>query len=131
MRDRVLARQLGSLIRGLRVKQGMSQEEFADHCSLHRTYIGSIERGEKTITIETAYKIHKLWVCHYHNYFDGWRWNRVVMAITEAEYFSSGKRGYLCLLSYNLLITSSYHASPNFFLPYSNKFGSPVAEILP
>ncbi|HZT99372.1 MAG TPA: helix-turn-helix transcriptional regulator [Ktedonobacteraceae bacterium] len=57
MRDRVLARQLGSLIRGLRVKQGMSQEEFADHCSLHRTYIGSIERGEKTITIETAYKI--------------------------------------------------------------------------
>ena len=57
MRDRVLARQLGSLIRGLRVKQGMSQEEFADRCSLHRTHIGSIERGEKTITIETAYKI--------------------------------------------------------------------------
>jgi transcriptional regulator with XRE-family HTH domain len=57
MRDRELARQFGRLIRGLRVKQGMSQEEFADHCSLHRTYIGSIERGEKTITIETAYKI--------------------------------------------------------------------------
>jgi transcriptional regulator with XRE-family HTH domain len=57
MRDKVLAKQLGSLIRGLRVKQGMSQEEFADRCSLHRTYIGSIERGEKTITIETAYKI--------------------------------------------------------------------------
>jgi len=57
MRDRVLARELVSIIRGLGVKQGMSQEEFADRCSLHRTYIGSIERGEKTITIETAYKI--------------------------------------------------------------------------
>ncbi len=57
MRDKELARQFGRLIRGLRVKQRMSQEEFADHCSLHRTYIGSIERGEKTVTIETAYKI--------------------------------------------------------------------------
>ncbi len=57
MRDASLARQLGILIRQLRLEKGMSQELFADRCSLHRTYIGSIERGEKTITVETAYKI--------------------------------------------------------------------------
>jgi transcriptional regulator with XRE-family HTH domain len=57
MRDASLAQQLGILIRQLRLERGMSQEHFADLCSLHRTYIGSIERGEKTITIETAQKI--------------------------------------------------------------------------
>lgn len=57
MRDASLAQQLGILIRQLRLERSMSQELFADQCSLHRTYIGSIERGEKTITIETAQKI--------------------------------------------------------------------------
>lgn len=37
----------------------LSQEEFADQCGLHRTYIGAIERGEKTVTIETALKLAK------------------------------------------------------------------------
>jgi transcriptional regulator with XRE-family HTH domain len=57
MKNASLARQLGSLIRQLRLEAGVSQEEFADRCGIHRTYIGSIERGEKTITIETALKI--------------------------------------------------------------------------
>lgn len=57
MRDSELARKLGMLIRHLRQENGMSQEQFADLCQLHRTYIGSIERGEKTITVETAYRI--------------------------------------------------------------------------
>ena len=57
MKNASLARQFGSLVRELRLAARLSQEEFADRCELHRTYIGSIERGEKTITIETAYKI--------------------------------------------------------------------------
>ena len=57
MKNASLARQLGALIRQLRLETGISQEEFAHRCGLHRTYIGSIERGEKTITIETADKI--------------------------------------------------------------------------
>jgi len=57
MAKRTLAKPVGALIRQLRREQGLSQEEFADRCGLHRTYIGAIERGEKTITIETAAKI--------------------------------------------------------------------------
>ncbi len=51
--------QFGVLIRRLRMERGLSQEEFARRCGLHRTYIGSIERGEKTVTIETADKLAK------------------------------------------------------------------------
>jgi transcriptional regulator with XRE-family HTH domain len=44
-------RALGQRIRELREKRGWSQEEFADICELHRTYMGAIERGERNLTI--------------------------------------------------------------------------------
>lgn len=50
---------LGSRIRELRRKKGFSQESFADHCGLHRTYMGGIERGEHNLTIQTALTISK------------------------------------------------------------------------
>lgn len=57
--DRTLIRNFGLHIRDLRRQKGLSQEAFADVCDLHRTYIGSIERGEKAITIATANKLAK------------------------------------------------------------------------
>jgi transcriptional regulator with XRE-family HTH domain len=57
MRNKLLAQKLGHIVRKLRQQKGWSQEEFADYCKLHRTYIGLIERGERAITIETASKL--------------------------------------------------------------------------
>ncbi|PIQ42810.1 MAG: transcriptional regulator [Gammaproteobacteria bacterium CG11_big_fil_rev_8_21_14_0_20_46_22] len=34
-----------------RIKMNMTQEELADICGYHRTYIGSIERGERNVTL--------------------------------------------------------------------------------
>ena len=45
------------IIRRLRSDRGWSQEEFAAHCGLHRTYIGAIERGEYNVTIGTLDKL--------------------------------------------------------------------------
>lgn len=47
----------GIKVAELRKKQGLSQEELTDKCDLHRTYIGFIERGEKSPTLNTVEKI--------------------------------------------------------------------------
>ncbi|MEO8611645.1 MAG: helix-turn-helix transcriptional regulator [Chloroflexota bacterium] len=57
MNDREIAKIFGVVVRQMRKEKGLSQEDFADVCKLHRTYVGSIERGEKNVTLETASKI--------------------------------------------------------------------------
>jgi len=54
-----IQKRFGERVRELRKEQGYSQEEFAHACGLHRTYIGSIERGEKNITVGNIEKIAK------------------------------------------------------------------------
>ena len=48
---------VGTRIRGFRKEKRLSQEELAEKCSLHPTYIGQLERGEKNPTIESVMKI--------------------------------------------------------------------------
>jgi transcriptional regulator with XRE-family HTH domain len=47
----------GQNLRRLRTAKGISQEELALRAGLHRTYIGSVERGERNICLENMVNI--------------------------------------------------------------------------
>ena len=36
-----------------RAAHGVSQDEFAVQCGVHRTYVGSVERCERNVTLST------------------------------------------------------------------------------
>lgn len=44
-------------IRRLRQAIGISQEELASRAELHRTYISSIERRERNVSLENIFRI--------------------------------------------------------------------------
>lgn len=57
--DKDILQRFGNRVRALRLKQGLSQEELAERADLHRTYIGSIERGEQNISLRNIEKLAK------------------------------------------------------------------------
>jgi transcriptional regulator with XRE-family HTH domain len=48
-----IQRQIGAKVRKLRLKNGWSQDLFADKSGLNRAHVGEIERGESNVTIQT------------------------------------------------------------------------------
>jgi len=48
---------LGRRIRELRTEQGYSQEAFADKCGVHRTFMGTVERGESNLSFQNIAKV--------------------------------------------------------------------------
>lgn len=49
----------GERVRDLRQATGLSQEAFADSCGLDRTYISSIERGKRNVSLENLQVLAK------------------------------------------------------------------------
>jgi transcriptional regulator with XRE-family HTH domain len=47
----------GEVVRHRRKALGISQEELADRCGLHRTYISELERGLKSASIKALLAI--------------------------------------------------------------------------
>jgi transcriptional regulator with XRE-family HTH domain len=49
--DQRFLRDLGKRLRNRREAQGLTQAQLAEKCNLHRTFIGSVERGERNVSI--------------------------------------------------------------------------------
>ena len=52
-------RALGEAIRTFRKKANLTQERLAERADLNYKYLGEVERGEKTISVEALYRIAK------------------------------------------------------------------------
>ena len=48
---------LAKNLRLLRARDGLSQEALADLVDLHRTYVGSIERSERNVSIDNIERL--------------------------------------------------------------------------
>lgn len=57
--EREILLKIGKNIKDLRIKEGLSQEKLSYKSNLDRTYIGSVERGERNISIINLIKIAK------------------------------------------------------------------------
>jgi transcriptional regulator with XRE-family HTH domain len=58
--DQKFLRDLGHRLREQREAQELTQAELADRCGLHRTFIGSVERGERNLSILNLRKIARV-----------------------------------------------------------------------
>lgn len=66
----MLQEKVGQRIRELRGQLGISQEELAARANLDRTYITSVERGKRNISIGTLEKIVVQLNCTMHEFFN-------------------------------------------------------------
>jgi len=49
--DSAFLRDLGTRLRDRRAARGLTQAQLGEQCDLHRTFIGSVERGERNLSI--------------------------------------------------------------------------------
>ena len=52
-----IAVRFGQAVRRLWLEQKISQEELAERCNLHRTYISDIELGKRNVSLENIERI--------------------------------------------------------------------------
>ena len=50
-------RAFGAQLRSHRRRVGVSQEALADLAGMHRTYVGSVERGERNVSLDAIYTL--------------------------------------------------------------------------
>ena len=47
----------GRRVRELRAQRGLSQERLAEVSGLHRTYVSSLERGQRNVSLENIHRL--------------------------------------------------------------------------
>ena len=66
----MIEEKVGSRIKELRGKLGISQEALGFRSGVHRTYIASLEVGKRNISIATLEKIVKALEVSFSEFFD-------------------------------------------------------------
>lgn len=59
MKTNNILKKFGNKVKTLRLEKGWTQEELARRADLHRTYIGSIERYERNVSLLNIERIAK------------------------------------------------------------------------
>ena len=57
--DKRFLQQVGFRIRERRIAMNLTQAALAEKCGLHRTFIGSVERGERNVALLSLRRIAK------------------------------------------------------------------------
>lgn len=55
--DKSLRNTLAANLRRARANRGLSQEALADLAELHRTFVGSVERSERNISLDNVSRL--------------------------------------------------------------------------
>lgn len=55
--ERRFLERVGDRVRERRVAAGLTQAQLAERCGLHRTFVGSVERGERNVALLSLKKI--------------------------------------------------------------------------
>ncbi len=63
----------GNRVRELRKNAGFTQEELADAAELDRSYVGSVERGERNLSIENVCRLANAIGVSPAEFFSWWR----------------------------------------------------------
>ena len=66
-----IKKQFGGQVKKLRLQKGLSQEALALEADLDRTYIPSIEKGERNVSLEVIEKLAKAFKIKISELFKG------------------------------------------------------------
>ena len=55
--ERRFLERVGDRVRELRAAAGLTQAQLADRAGLHRTFVGSVERGERNVALLSLRRI--------------------------------------------------------------------------